>query len=1257
MANARVNVDFTADDLIRGIESANKQIRSMRQALARLGKDTSVFNKRGEQVTRTIEEWQDDFTKLTRTFRLTSKGWELITSKVDTNTKAYKKNKDAQEAARKEAERQRKVFNALSKEFAGIFPKKSSQATVQELAKVADIERKIIDLTQKAKIPLSEVRNIWGEINRGQIIPYSGKLGRLQQQLIALKGTHNKLGDSAAKTFLEQKRAADAAAAAILRQKKAAERAGRNMDELVVSWKTFARLVATQLFSQALFAFSNQVREAVGEVLKLSKAVAEIQTIDSSNTLGAEQITAELRALSEAYGVDIVEQAEAAYQTLSNQVAKGAENFIFLNDANKLAVATLSTTDEAVQILTASINAYGLNASDSAEISASLFKTIELGRTKLGELANIYGRVAVPASQLGVSFQEVNAAIATLTINGVKSTEAITFLRNIMLKFLKPTDELKEILNDAGFASGAAALQALGFGGAMELVERSTKGAVGEIAEAFGRIRAITGALNFTGEGLERYNKILNQVSTDSKSFAQAQETVLNSLGKQVDKVREELENFFEQDLAKKYLVIISELTDGFKDIPKVIKTVGGVLESILIPALAATAVAATRVALAFALTPVGRIVAVGVLAVQVGRNIRESFQQTAKDQEEAFKRGNAIAAKLLTTQQQLTDKTVSSLKKATNEYRSAYLLVLAEVNKALFETASKQETAFLELSDSLEEIYDTINEGLKDHVSEATKAFETLEKQIEKSEEKINGITSRRESGLFQIGLEDLDDTDKIDAIAARIRELQKQAGEAATTGEADRFEEIFKEIGKLNSDRNKIAKELEKENDVFFDQQTNFNKLLDKELELRKQLLAVQRTARDEAKAEKDTAQHLREQAAATITEISKFDRTKALEGSPEQVQAAFDKQIALVNKLLGIQTLRGEGNFIELIKLRENLQESSINKLQQLQQQSAEKNLTQELANIKKLAAARAAEIKEDQRVVNQKDRALLRLAEQFRTLSGEDYEDARENAFDTGRSGAVGISNATREGFFKQLPGILTGIAEGTTNVSKLAEAMKLIGTVDVSEVEQRFRFFGFRTITGDNNRTQANAIQEALFHLGAIGVTAAGTQKQRDADRNRLTAGQDQIRAAEAQIRELTKLLNIEVEKAKKEVDTATKLNNAAEALRSAAENFRKINPQAKAAGGFIPRGSDTVPAMLTPGEFVVNSRSSKKFRSQLLAINSGVSPSYFASGGSVTNVGDVKISVNSSGQTQPDIVRIGQGLHRAINQGKIRSFS
>lgn len=72
-----------------------------------------------------------------------------------------------------------------------------------------------------------------------------------------------------------------------------------------------------------------------------------------------------------------------------------------------------------------------------------------------------------------------------------------------------------------------------------------------------------------------------------------------------------------------------------------------------------------------------------------------------------------------------------------------------------------------------------------------------------------------------------------------------------------------------------------------------------------------------------------------------------------------------------------------------------------------------------------------------------------------------------------------------------------------------------------------------------------------------------------------------------------------------------------------------------AEGGFAPKGTDTIPAMLSPGEFVVNANATRQFYSQLVAINSGRSPIYRAEGGPTNHVtfsGDINVVENNNGQ-------------------------
>jgi TP901 family phage tail tape measure protein len=111
---------------------------------------------------------------------------------------------------------------------------------------------------------------------------------------------------------------------------------------------------------------------------------------------------------------------------------------------------------------------------------------------------------------------------------------------------------------------------------------------------------------------------------------------------------------------------------------------------------------------------------------------------------------------------------------------------------------------------------------------------------------------------------------------------------------------------------------------------------------------------------------------------------------------------------------------------------------------------------------------------------------------------------------------------------------------------------------------------------------------------------------------------------------------------------------AAAAAAAGANAYHGGVPEYLQAGG--ARGQDVVPAMLAPGEFVLNAKSSKKFASELNAMNAGSQPVYRDQGGSVTNVGDINITVQGGETTSGTVQAIGRGLRREILRGKLNSF-
>ena len=127
---------------------------------------------------------------------------------------------------------------------------------------------------------------------------------------------------------------------------------------------------------------------------------------------------------------------------------------------------------------------------------------------------------------------------------------------------------------------------------------------------------------------------------------------------------------------------------------------------------------------------------------------------------------------------------------------------------------------------------------------------------------------------------------------------------------------------------------------------------------------------------------------------------------------------------------------------------------------------------------------------------------------------------------------------------------------------------------------------------------------------------------------------------------------------------AQNLASAAESMRNIAESAASLPEMpgimtaatggkvwAYLAGGGYARGVDTQPAMLSPREVVMNERAARRFSSQLVAMNAGLRPSFHSQGGSVTNIGDINVTVSGGGSSRQTARSIASELRRELRRG------
>ena len=276
--------------------------------------------------------------------------------------------------------------------------------------------------------------------------------------------------------------------------------------------------------------------------------------------------------------------AEGLYDLVSSGFTAN-EAIRILHKSALAASAGLTTTEVSTKAVAAALNAYHLPASRAGAVSDTLFETVNRGVLTFDDLANTIGDALPFAAQLGVNLNEVGAAIATMTKQGLSSAESVTRLKNVFIAFIKPSKGMQKVLNDIGL-SGEELLQQRGFQGAMEALRAHTDGTNEAVARLFPNIRGMGGVLALTGKSAKTAGEDLEAFKNSSGATAKVLREQEKSFGFQAQRAWASLQAVLieigEQVLpivVPPFLALLGTVRDtvsAFSDLPGPVKAVAG---------------------------------------------------------------------------------------------------------------------------------------------------------------------------------------------------------------------------------------------------------------------------------------------------------------------------------------------------------------------------------------------------------------------------------------------------------------------------------------------------------------------------------------------------------------------------------------------------------------------------------------------------------------------------------------------------------
>lgn len=253
------------------------------------------------------------------------------------------------------------------------------------------------------------------------------------------------------------------------------------------------------------------VSAPVGLAIDFEQQFAQVKTLTDQ---AGKDLERGLLDLAERVPQTAGDITQAAYQAISAGIDP-TEAVQFLDAASKTAVAGATSLTTAVDLLTSAANAYKVQGIDAARASDVLFATVRQGKTTVDELAQSIGQAAPAAAQFGVRIEELGAAAAVLTKQGLSTAEAMTRINALTKAIVNPSQAAAKKLRALGVEFGATALKSKGLTAILQDLRAKTEGNDEALATLFQRFEATQAVVGLLGDGLKGYATDL-KVITDS---------------------------------------------------------------------------------------------------------------------------------------------------------------------------------------------------------------------------------------------------------------------------------------------------------------------------------------------------------------------------------------------------------------------------------------------------------------------------------------------------------------------------------------------------------------------------------------------------------------------------------------------------------------------------------------------------------------------------------------------------------------------
>ena len=264
-------------------------------------------------------------------------------------------------------------------------------------------------------------------------------------------------------------------------------------------------------------------------------AVKKVQTISNKSF---DEIATGAYSLAKKYGGSIADILQANYDLVSS-MGDLKDGHAVLEQSAQLSMAGFTSLGGAVNALASVMNAYKMEAGEATKVSDVLMQVQNAGVTTIDELQGSLSNVLPTAASLRVRFEEIAAAMATMTSNKIPTAQATTQLNQALAELAKEGTNADKVFRQI---AGESFTKFIEKGGTMvdafDLLRRAAENNNKTLYDLFGSVEAAKAVLNLTGDNIDKFRTNIDNMGKSSGTTSRAVKGLATSFKTEFDQLK-----------------------------------------------------------------------------------------------------------------------------------------------------------------------------------------------------------------------------------------------------------------------------------------------------------------------------------------------------------------------------------------------------------------------------------------------------------------------------------------------------------------------------------------------------------------------------------------------------------------------------------------------------------------------------------------------------------------------------------------------